>query len=140
MKFGVILFMSIITLLVFSGCTAKSVDPTIAMKPPAYVEQLPSKEKEAAFPNEGSLFGRGDNPLFSDRKAMNVNDLVTVVIDETVAQSSSSQKSLSKNFTDAGTNAAVNGAVNKINGITNLGFQTGSQNSFSSKGDNTKCL
>ena len=147
MKFGVILFMSIVTLLVFSGCTAKSVDPTIAMKPPAYVEQLPSKEKEAAFPNEGSLFGRGDNPLFSDRKAMNVNDLVTVVIDETVAQSSSSQKSLSKNnsdklgggiFTNAGTNAAVNGAVNRINGITNLGFQTGSQNSFSSKGDNTR--
>jgi flagellar L-ring protein precursor FlgH len=108
---------------------------------------LPSKEKEAALSNEGSLFGRGDNPLFSDRKAMNVNDLVTVVIDETVAQSSSSQKSLSKNnsdklgggiFTDVGTNTAVNSAVNKINGITNIGFQSGSQNSFSSKGDNTR--
>jgi len=136
-----------VALLFLAGCATKSVDPKIAMKPPAYVEQLPSKEKGDMIQNEGSLFGRGDNPLFSDRKAMNVNDLVTVVIDESILQSSSAKKSLSKNtndklgggiFTSGGGNAAVNGAVNRINGITNIGFGTNSQNSFSSKGDNTR--
>jgi len=131
----------------FTGCTTKSVDPKIAMKPPAYVEQLPSQEKEGQIQNEGSLFGKGDNPLFSDRKAMNVNDLVTVVIDENILQSSSAKKSLSKNtndklgggiFASSGNNAAVNGAINKVNGLTGISFGTDSQNSFSSKGDNTR--
>jgi flagellar L-ring protein precursor FlgH len=111
------------------------------------VEQLPSKEKGDSIQNEGSLFGRGDNPLFSDRKAMNVNDLVTVVINENIFQSSSAQKSLSKNtndnlggglFTATGGNGAVSSLANKINGLANIGFQTNSQNSFSSKGDNTR--
>ena len=39
------------------------------MKPPVYVEQLPAKQVNNQ-PNAGSLFGRGDNPLFADRKAM----------------------------------------------------------------------
>ncbi len=147
MKFIFLFSVYIFILLIFSGCAAKSVDPTIAMKPPAYVEQLPSKEKEASFSNEGSLFGRGDNPLFSDRKAMNVNDLVTVVIDENIMQSSSSQKSLSKNTNDKlgggifagnGGNGAVSSAMNKLNGFTNISFGTDSQNSFSAKGDNTR--
>jgi len=135
------------SVLVFDGCSTRGLDPKIAMKPPAYVEQLPSKEKGDSIQNEGSLFGRGDNPLFSDRKAMNVNDLVTVVINENIFQSSSAQKSLSKNtndnlggglFTATGGNGAVSSLANKINGLANIGFQTNSQNSFSSKGDNTR--
>ncbi len=147
MKKKLIIFLSGFSLVLFSGCANKSVDPKIAMRPPAYVEQLPAQEKEGQIQNEGSLFGKGDNPLFSDRKAMNVNDLVTVVIDENILQSSSAKKSLSKNtndklgggiFTTTGNNAAVNGAINKVNGLTNIGFGTNSQNSFSSKGDNTR--
>ncbi len=142
----VLLFVSL-GIVLFSGCTTKSVDPKIAMKPPTYVEQLPSQEKEGQIQNEGSLFGKGDNPLFSDRKAMNVNDLVTVVIDENILQSSSAKKTLSKNTSDqlgggifgaTGNNAAVNSAVNKVNGLTNISFGTDSQNSFSSQGDNTR--
>ncbi len=131
--------------LFFSGCSTKSIDPKIAMKPPVYVEQLPSKEKGDSIQNEGSLFGRGDNPLFSDRKAMNVNDLVTVIIDENIFQSSSAKKSLSKNTNDklggglfTGGDGLVSKALKTTNGITNIGFQTDSQNSFSSKGDNTR--
>ena len=147
MKNKLMIFLSGFSLVLFSGCANKSVDPKIAMRPPAYVEQLPAQEKEGQIQNEGSLFGKGDNPLFSDRKAMNVNDLVTVVIDENILQSSSAKKSLSKNtndklgggiFTTTGNNAAVNGAINKVNGLTNIGFGTNSQNSFSSKGDNTR--
>jgi len=147
MREKIVLLTTFLGIVLFSGCTMKTVDPKIAMKPPAYVEQLPSQEKEGQIQNEGSLFGKGDNPLFSDRKAMNVNDLVTVVIDENILQSSSAKKSLSKNtndklgggiFTSTGNNAAVNGAVNRVNGLTNIGFGTNSQNSFSSKGDNTR--
>ncbi len=147
MKKKVILLFITLSIVLLSGCATKIVDPKIAMKPPAYVEQLPSQEKEGQIQNEGSLFGRGDNPLFSDRKAMNVNDLVTVVIDESIFQSSTAKKSLSKNtndklgggiFTSAGNNAALNGALNRVNGLTNIGFGTNSQNNFSSKGDNTR--
>ena len=147
MRNKVLFIISSIIVILFSGCANKSLDPKIAMKPPAYVEQLPSQEKEGQIQNEGSLFGRGDNPLFSDRKAMNVNDLVTVIIDENILQSSTAKKSLSKNtndklgggiFTGSGNNAAVKGALNNISGFTNIGFGTNSQNSFSSKGDNTR--
>jgi len=101
MKFkNLLIITNTILVILFSGCATKSIDPKIAMKPPAYVEQLPSKEIQAPFTNEGSLFGRGDNPLFSDRKAMHVNDLVTVVINENVIQSSTTQKALSKNNSD----------------------------------------
>ena len=147
MRNKVLFIISSIIVILFSGCANKSLDPKIAMKPPAYVEQLPSQEKEGQIQNEGSLFGRGDNPLFSDRKAMNVNDLVTVVIDENILQSSSAKKSLSKNtndklgggvFTTTNANGIVGGVLDKANGFTNIGFGTNSQNSFSSKGDNTR--
>ncbi len=143
----VILLSLFLGIVLFSGCTAKGTDPKIAMKPPAYVEQLPSQEREGQIQNEGSLFGRGDNPLFSDRKAMNVNDLVTVVINENILQSSSAKKTLSKNtndklgggiFTASGSNGAIKSIASKVNGFTNIGFGTDSQNSFSSKGDNTR--
>ncbi len=147
MKNTVIFYIFVFIVMIFSGCTTKTLDPKIAMKPPAYVEQLPSKERDASIHNDGSLFGRGDNPLFSDRKAMHINDLVTVVIDETVDQSSTAKKVLSKDnsdqlggglFSSAGSNTAVNSLVNKANGLTNIGFNSTTKNSFSSQGDNTR--
>ena len=30
-----------------------------------------------------SVFGSGDRPLFSDKRAMNLDDLITIVINET---------------------------------------------------------
>ena len=73
-------FCVIVSSILLSGCLP-SVDPRIDMKPPVYVNQLPSKRSNQHV-NSGSLYGRGDNPLFYDRKAMNVNDIVTVVINE----------------------------------------------------------
>jgi len=69
-----------VILTLFSWCTAKLSDPELDFKPPAYVEQMPSKEEENNFASSGSIFGQGDNPLFSDHKAMHVNDIVTVSI------------------------------------------------------------
>jgi flagellar L-ring protein precursor FlgH len=94
------LIISLILLSFFIGCASHPMDPTINMKPPKYVEEMPSKEVN--YPqNPGSLFTNGDN-LFSDTKAMKVNDIVTVIISETVKQSSQASKKLSEANSDAG--------------------------------------
>jgi len=98
--------------LFLTGCATHPMDPTINMKPPKYVEQIPSKENDIPQDNPGSLFTNGDN-LFSDTKAMKVNDIVTVVITEEVKQSSQASKKLSEANSDAGGlfDATVSGGV-----------------------------
>ena len=81
---------------IFTACTNHPMNPTIEMKAPPYVEEISPKLKSNISQNDGSLFGRGDNPLFSDRKAMRVNDILTVRIDESTDLSSSSKKTLKK--------------------------------------------
>lgn len=56
----------LVALLYLSGCSSHPVDPKITMKPPTYVEELPSRVNENIPSNQGSLFGQGDNPLFAD--------------------------------------------------------------------------
>ena len=134
-------------ILFFQGCTANLTDPEIDFEPPVYVEQMPSREYRKDFGATGSIFGQGDNPLFSDRKAMNVNDIVTVVISETAKSSNTGAKSLSRKdssnlgggvFTTAGNNGAVNNAVTNANGLANIGFTSNTENDFSGKGSATK--
>ncbi|MDD3463751.1 MAG: flagellar basal body L-ring protein FlgH [Sulfurospirillaceae bacterium] len=131
----------------FDGCSSHPADPNITMKPPTYVEELPSKVSENISSNPGSLFGQGENPLFADLKAMHVNDIVTIVISEKTIQSSSGSKALAKENSDslgAGliTNNSSNGAfrtvTDKLNSYANIGFQTGSNNSFAGSGSNTR--
>ncbi len=133
--------------LLLSGCTARLSDPEMNFEPPKYVEQMPSKEEENSFASRGSLFGQGDSPLFSDHKAMHVNDIVTVVISETVKSTSKASKALTKEdnlglngglFTSTGDNSVVNNAVNKLNGISNIGFSAGSSSDFSGSGSSSK--
>ena len=134
-------------ILLFSGCTANLTEPEIDFKPPSYVEQMPSREDQKDFTSVGSIFGQGENPLFTDHKAMHVNDVVTVVISETAQSSSSGTKQLSEDdsvalgggaFTSAGTNSAVNSLVNKANGLTNLGFEASSTNAYKGQGSSTR--
>lgn len=131
----------------FIGCATHPVDPKINMKPPVYVEQLPPKTKQQVLANPGSIFGQGDNPLFSDLKAMNANDIVTVVISESIIQSSDGSKSISEVNSDSlgagiitnnGSNGTLKKITNSINGISNIGFEAGSTNSYSGSGSNTR--
>lgn len=137
----------VVILSAFTGCSTHPVDPGITMKAPAYIEQLPPKEEEGNIsPNAGSLFGQGKNPLFSDQKAMNPNDIVTVVISEVTNQSSSGAKSISEDNSDslgAGVMTANSGGVmgtvaKNINKIGNIGFQAGSSNTYTGTGSNTR--
>lgn len=133
--------------LMMSGCNAKNVEPKIDMKPPAYAEQMPSREKRDNFTNQGSLFGQGKNPLFADRKAMDEHDIVTVVIQESANTSSSAQKNVNKsNNTDlgggivgyGGESGTIGKVVDQVNKIGSLGFQAGSNNTFQGGGTNTR--
>jgi flagellar L-ring protein precursor FlgH len=108
---------------------------------------MPSKEDKKDFASTGSIFGQGDNPLFSDHKAMHVNDIVRVVISENAQSSNSGAKSLTEadssslgggTFTSGGTNTGVASAVNKLNGFANIGYTSDSSSSFSGSGSATK--
>ncbi|MFC2427507.1 MAG: flagellar basal body L-ring protein FlgH [Campylobacter sp.] len=126
-----------------SGCLP-SADPRIDMKPPVYVEQLPAKQVNNQ-PNAGSLFGRGDNPLFADRKAMNVNDIVTVVISERANQSSSGKHDTSKNSAislggglfSAGS-APLSTLATQLNKAGDIGFSAGTKNEFTGAGSSVR--
>ena len=136
---------TVLALLAFSGCSQHVVDPEINFQPPEYVEQLPSRETHESMDSKGSLFGQGDNPLFSDHKAMHVHDIVTVVISETAQSTSSKTKKLAETDTSAlgggvfGVGAAGGGGTstsvtNELNRLTDVSFGTNSTSSFDGSG------
>ena len=127
----------------FVGCSTHPVDPKIEMKPPTYVEQLPPKTKQQVVVNPGSIFGQGENPLFSDLKAMHPNDIVTVVISESIAQSSDGSKTISEDNSDnlgAGVLTGFGGTIGSA--VTDkagkIGFETSSTNSYTGSGTNSR--
>jgi flagellar L-ring protein precursor FlgH len=149
MKNLLIIISPILIITFFSGCTAELTDPELNFEPPKYVEQMPSHEDEDGFESTGSIFGKGDNPLFSDRKAMKINDIVTVVISETASSSSSSQKSLSESDNIAlgggifaaganGGGAIASSATSLLNGVTDVGFSADTSSNYAGAGSAVK--
>jgi flagellar L-ring protein precursor FlgH len=133
-------------MLFFSGCTSRQ-DPEISFAPPKYVEELPSKEEDFNYGNAGSLFNQGDSPLYSDRKAMSVNDIVTVVISESATQNSNRAKSTNHNtalglggistqYNAQGNaiNSAVSAGMGALNGMFNVGATLDSSSEFDGSG------
>jgi len=147
MKKQILILLLLIYAILFStGCTANLTEPDIDFTPPAYVEQMPAKEDKQDYVSTGSIFGQGDNPLFSDHKAMHVNDIVRVVISENANSSLSAARDISKEdtsnlgggtFVAGGGNSAVNSVVNKLNGLTNVGFTGNSGSNFAGSGSTT---
>jgi len=140
-------FIGFYAILLFSGCTAKLTDPDLSFEPPKYVEEMPAKEVNNNYSAPGSIFGQGDNPLFCDHKAMKVNDIVTIIINETAKSKTTGAKHLSKsgttslggaNFTSGGTNGAMVANINTLNGIVNTGVSISSSNQFKGQGSATK--
>ena len=132
-----------VLLFALSGCGATT-EPQISMKPPAYVEELPPKQSDNIEVSAGSLFGKGDNPLFSDKKAMNVNDLVTVVIQESTSQTTQANRATSKtnNSNLGGATLSAGGALGRlasmINDYSSLGFQTNSTANYTGQGSQSR--
>ena len=131
--------------LFFVGCAKHPMDPEVDITPPKYVEEMPSKEIEETH-NLGSLFSNGDN-LFSDKKAMKVNDIVTVLITEEVKASSSGKKQTSSSMSTPlmGANMLINGInhVANVTGLPNPGLNVlpdnlASTRNFQGQGSNTR--
>jgi len=142
-----ILCLPFYAIIFLSGCTANLTEPEIDFEPPVYVEQMPAREDSKDYVSTGSIFGQGDSPLFSDHKAMHVNDIVTVVISESAKSSSSAAKQLSGTdssklgggvFAGSGNNPAVNAMATNVSGVTNASFTTASTSSFKGAGSSTK--
>ncbi|HIO91145.1 MAG TPA: flagellar basal body L-ring protein FlgH [Campylobacterales bacterium] len=126
-------FLTFLLIVTFNGCTTP-VDPKISMKPPVYVDTITAK-KVKIIRNEGSLFGRGKNPLFEDKKAMKQNDIVTVEIDENTIQLSSATNKLSDSSTSSLGGGVFTGKLpSKLNHLTDMGLTTNSKSSFNGSG------
>lgn len=67
-------------------------EPVMDFSPPRYVEELPEKDFVEEFPKLGSLFGQGERPMFADRRAMRVNDILLVRVNETSSATFNTQK------------------------------------------------
>lgn len=142
-----IIFTSFYAILFLSGCTANLTDPEINFEPPVYVEQMPSREDKKDYISIGSIFGQGENPLFSDHKAMNVYDIVTVIISETASSSTTGSKQLSENdisnlgggsVTYGGNRSRFRDTAQNINNYTNIGFSSSSNSTFFGQGSAVK--
>jgi flagellar L-ring protein precursor FlgH len=141
--------LSLAAIIMISGCSHHPMDPEIELKPPKYVEQIPAKESEAPPPSMGSLFGSGEAPLFSDRKAMNVNDVVRVTISESATSSSSGKKALAKSDAatlGGGVVTSPNGKINPVlktagklaDSLMDVGLTANSGYTFSGSGSNAR--
>ncbi|WP_199770107.1 flagellar basal body L-ring protein FlgH [Helicobacter mesocricetorum] len=131
-----LLFFGVGYMVILSGCA--TTEPQISFKPPVYVEELPPREEEDNFGNPGSIFGNGENALFSDRRAMQLNDLVTVIINQTAQASSTANKNLNEtssatlngpSLSYAGSSSSIGNLVNSINNATGFGINFGNNTS-----------
>jgi flagellar L-ring protein precursor FlgH len=117
------------------GCTAHTVTPEMDMKAPDYVTNPAPAINKKCYNHEGSVFGKGQNPIFVDKKAMHINDIVTVIINESATQSSVGNKKitdLSQN--NLGGGVFGGGLLKTFNGVTDISFKTNSNNTFSGTG------
>ncbi len=145
-----ILFILLMLITMFSGCTTHQVEPIMSMKGPSYIDEncKTSNRYNSTSYNEGSIYGRGANPLFSDKKAMHVNDIVTVVINEKTFQSSQGNKKLTDSsinnlggglFAGRSNGSGISNSISKtLNGLTDVGFKTNSNSNFSGAGSQSR--
>lgn len=122
-------------IIIFNGCSAHTASPQIDMTPPNYVQYPSTTANKKCYAHEGSVYGRGQNPIFSDNKAMHVNDIVTVVINESATQSSVGNKKISDlSQNNLGGGVFGGGVLKNLNGLTDMSFKTNSNNTFSGTG------
>ena len=142
-----ILLLSVI-LMLLQGCSQKNkaVKSISLNNPPKYkLAPIPKRSVQ----QKGSLYASGGSSLFSDKKDLQIGDIVKVVIQETLINSTSDTVKTTKANSSsakgglitpvANTPARLGKFIGKANGILGIGFSGGSNNSFSgtSAGSNT---
>jgi flagellar L-ring protein precursor FlgH len=131
--------LAIFIFFVFIGCEAEKSNITFE-KPKSQVVKKVTKPVS----KKGSLYSKRGGSLFSDKKDLQVGDILQVIINEKLKSDSKNSRALSKAnstslgagaFTPVSTNTKPNGIINKaaktLNGMT--GFEVGgkSTNTFS---------
>lgn len=101
-----------LSVLVFSSCSKPSPQVT---KIPEPLEEIQSASMESGEP--GSLWNRRNSSIFSDRKAENIGDIVTVLISETASASKEASTQ-----TDRTTNMSA--SIPNFFGLENVDFWT----------------
>lgn len=118
------------TFLLYTGCSQKQ---TIDMEIPEDNKQV-VKTPTQPVQRKGALYSRQGASLFSDKKDLQIGDIIQVVVEEVLANDSSNKKFNSKDNTTglgAGIFANIGNNQEKINSVTGLGFNSGTSNSFS---------
>ena len=129
-----------VALLVLSGCASNNIPSTSIHQP---MTARPS-EQSAAAPRNGAIFRAGQNekPLFEDRRARNVGDILTINIVETTSASEKSSSSAdhsgstTANVSRAGM-APIPALMNPFNTTGNLTATGKLANKSDSTGNNT---
>ena len=142
-RYVTLLLMTSLVLFI-AGCSSSSQTRLAQLEKPQYVDLL--RDKVQDMPDyEGSLYGKGRNPIFGDRKAVEQNDLLTIIISETLSASSTANKNLSDSSNIAlgggvfaAGNPAQNEALGKLNNLTDVKFNSSSTNSFTGSGTNSR--
>ena len=121
------------TLLMFNGCSKNEID--IDKKPQMQVikKVAPIQKKK------GTLYSRKGASLFSDKKDLQVGDIIQIMIEETLTNDSSNSRTTGRTnssslgagiFAPATGVTSTLGTANKLNSATGLGFSSTSTNAF----------
>ncbi len=119
--------------ILFIGCGKQEIDidKTPTMQVPKTVAAVQKKK--------GALYSRKGASLFSDKKDLQVGDIIQILIDETLTNDSTNSRTTGKTnssslgagiFAPATGVTSTQGVANKLNSATGLGFTSNSTNSF----------
>lgn len=134
---------SIILLVIISffitGCSTSEKNINIEQKPKLQVPKVvkPVEKKK------GSLYSRRGASLFSDKKDLQIGDIIQVYVEETLENESTDSKTTNRDSSSslgggifgAGTENGTTGSTaakvaKELNRFTNVGFSAGSNNNF----------
>ena len=130
------LLISVAIIINFAGCAKKE---QLKMSTPPKIQVV--KKAEPIIQNKGSLYSRRGASLFSDKKDLQRGDIIQVMINESLQNTSSGKRESSKTnktgisggliTTNANTPSIITSVANKANGILGIGVEGGSSNTFS---------
>ena len=140
MKLSSLMILAAVT--VFTGCGTAEKNINIDAKPTL---QVP-KQVKPVTKKKGSLYSRRGASLFSDKKDLQVGDIIQVYVDETLTNDSLDKKETTKDnttslgagtFTPSTSNSTMGKVATKLNRNLSIGFNAGTSNSFTGEAKST---
>ena len=119
-----------LALLVLAGCVA----PSTTIQSP--MTARPS-EREASIPHNGAIFqaGKNEHPLFEDRRARNVGDILTINIVETTSASEKSSNNADHSGTITAATPTITGGTAAQTILNPFGVSGSASSKLANKSD-----